>query len=459
VALMPNTIPRSGDVKIDVWVLGFTALLSISASVVSGLLPALQASKPDLNESLKAGASAVTVRPHTRRWRDWLVVAETTLSLILLIGAVLMIRSLWKLHNVELGFDPKNVLTMHFTIPDYKFAPITRQTWPVIWAQQTALIERVVERIKTTPGIVTVAATSSVPLRGPDGFCGFDIAGKPGKGYGANCRKVSNDYFRTMGIRLLKGRTFTEQDTQQSGNVVVVTEEFARRFFPNEEPLGQRLDPSDWNAEIVGVITDVRHKSPNHPLQPAYYVPLSQSMGFRPVSLVVRTAGDPSQLAPAMRHAVWAEDKDQPLEEIATMEQITADTIADSKFISITLAAFALIAMLLGAMGIYGVISYSVTQRSHEIGIRLALGAQTRAVQWLIIRQGMALVALGVGLGLAGALALTRLLEKLLFSVEPTDPLTFAFVPLLLSGVALAACYLPARRATRVDPLVALRDE
>jgi len=455
--LAPSAIPRVTDVKIDAWALGFTALLSISAGVISGLAPALQASKLDLNEALKAGARSATAQSPARRWRDCLVVAETALSLALLVGAGLMIRSLWQLNRVELGFDPKNVLTMHFTVPLYKFNPDGKQTWPFIAAQERALVERVVERVKTLPGVVSAAAANSVPLRGPDGFVGFDIVGKPSGRYGARFRVVTKDYFRTMGIRLLKGRTFTDQDTRQSGRVAVVTKELARRFFPNEEPLGQRLDPSDWNAEIVGVIADVRHKRPEQAVEPALYFPLSQEMWVRPVSLVVRTAGDPLQFAPAIRHAVWAEDKDQPLEEIATMEQITAAAIADSRFISVTLGAFALIALLLGATGIYGVISYTVAQRTQEIGVRMALGAQRGDVLRLVVKQGMLLALAGVGIGLLASFGLTRLVSGLLFGVSATDPLTFVTIALLLMFVAALACWIPARRATKVDPMVALR--
>jgi len=458
VALMPNTVPRSRDVKIDAWVLGFTALLSISAGVVSGLLPALQVSRPDLNEALKAGARGATAGASTRRWRDWLVVAETALSLILLVGAGLMIRSLWQLHRVEIGFNPKNVLTMHFTIPPYKFNPDKTRKRAFITAQERAFIERVVERVKPLPGVVSAAAATSVPFRGVDYYAGFDIVGKPAGRYGARFRVVSKDYFRTMGVRLLKGRTFTEQDTLQSGKVVVVTEEFVREYFPNELPLGQRLDPSDWNAEIVGVVADVRHKRPDQPLEPALYFPLSQEM-FNPMCLVVRTTGDPLQLAPAVRRAIRAEDKDQPLEEIATMEQIAAATISDSRFYSITLGVFALIALLLGATGIYGVISYSVAERTHEIGVRMALGAGRLDVLRLVLAQGMKLTLLGVGIGMLAALGLTRLMKSLLFGVSATDPLTFVAIAMLLTLVAALACWIPARRATKVDPLVALREE
>lgn len=455
--LAPDAIPRISDVKIDAWAMGFTALLTISAGVISGLAPALQASRPDPGEALKSGAA--TVQPSQRRLRDGLVIAETALILMLLIGAGLMIRSLWRLNQVELGFDPGSVLTMQYTIPDYRYPPITRESWPVVWAGQRALIERIIDRVKATPGVVTAAAASSLPMSGSDGYCGFSIAGKSGNGYGANCRYVSNDYFRAMGIKLLKGRLFTGQDTGQSGNVVVVTDEFVKRYFPNEEPLGQRLDPSDWNAEIVGVIADVRHKPPAHAIEPAYYVPLSQSTGFRPVSLVVRTMGDPSLLASAIRRAVWAEDGSLPLEEVATLERISANAVADTRFISVILGALGLIALMLGATGIYGVTAYNVAQRTREIGVRMALGAQPADVLRIVVRRGLWLALAGIVIGLTGSLWLTGLLSGLLFGVSSTDPLTYIAIVFLLMFVSALACFIPARRAAGVDPMIALRCE
>jgi predicted permease len=458
VALMPKTVPRSGNVKLDAWVLSFTVLLSLSVGIVAGLLPALQVSRPNLNESLKAGARSATAQARTRLWHAWFVVVETALSLLLLIGAGLMIRSLWQLQHVELGFDPKNVLTMHFTIPPYQFNPDKTQKRAFVEAQEQAFIKRVVERVQQLPGVVSAAATASVPLRGVDYMAGFDIVGKPPGKYRTRFRMVSQDYFRTMGIRLLKGRLFTAQDTPQSGKVAVVTEEFVRKYLPHDEPLGQRLDPTDRNAEIIGVVADVRHQRPNQPLEPAMYLSLSQE-AFSLVSLVIRTTGEPMQLAPAVRRAVWAENKDQPLEEIATMEQIAAASISDANFYSITLGAFALLALLLGALGLYSVVSYSVAQRTHEIGIRMALGAKRLDVLRLVLARGMKLTLLGIALGLLTAVGLTRLIKSLLFGVGVLDAPTFALVSLLLAAVGLLACYFPARRATQVDPLVALRHE
>jgi putative ABC transport system permease protein len=450
--LMPSTVPRRSDVEIDTWVLGFTALLSISVGIVSGLAPAIGASKPDLNEALKAGGRSATAQASTRRWRDWFVVAEIALSFVLLTGAGLMIRSLWQIHRVALGFDPENVLTTHFTIPPYKFNHDE--------VQERSFIERVVERIKPLPGVVSAAAASSVPLRGVDYHAAGKIIGKPGY-YSGRFRVAGNDYFHTMGVRVLKGRTFTEQDTQQSGKVVVVTDEFARRYFPNGEPLGQRLrTPSGAEAEIIGVVAVVRHKRFDQPVEPAYYLPLSQNQGsINTMSLVVRTAGDPLRLASAVRRAVWEEDKDQPLEELATMEQITAAAVSDLRFISITLGAFALLALLLSATGIYGVIAYSVAQRTHEFGVRMAMGAERLDVLRLVLARGMKLTLLGIAIGVSAALGLTQWMKSLLFGLSATDPLTFVAIAMLLTSVALIACWIPARRAANVDPMVAIRYE
>ena len=456
--LMPSAVPRSGDVKINAVVLVFAALISIAAGGLSGLLAALQASRLDLNETLKTGTQNATAQGRTRRYRDWLIIVEMALGLALLIDTGLMIRSLWQLHYIELGFNPKNILTMHFTIPPYRFNPDGTLKREFIESQQRTFVERVVENVKSLPGVVSVAATASVPLRGVDYFAGFDIAGKPPGGYGARYRVVGNDYFRTMGIRLLKGRLFTEQDTRESGRVAVISSEMARRFFPNEEPLGKRLDPSDWNAEVVGVVADVYYKKPDQPLEPAFYMPLSQG-SFNPICLVVRTGGDPLQIAPAVRRAIWTEDKDQPLEGVTTMEQITAAAFSELTFISVTLGVFALIALLLGATGIYGVISYTVVQRRHEIGVRMALGAQRGDVLRLVVKQGMSPALAGIGVGLLGSFWLTRLVSGLLFGVGATDPLTYLTTTALLTFIAALACWVPARRATKVDPIISLRCE
>ncbi|HKX27086.1 MAG TPA: ABC transporter permease, partial [Blastocatellia bacterium] len=459
--LLPKAMPRGEEVAIDGWVLGVTWLLSISVGIGSGLLPALRSSRPDLNESLKAGTPNSTLQVRTRRVHNWLVIAETALSLALLIGAGLMIRSVWQLRQVELGFNPDQVLTMHFTIPPHKYESLQKRERDSIEMSERAFIDRVVDRIRALPGVQSAAATASVPLRGVDYAAGFLIVGEQAPADGrlrARYRIVGTDYFRTMGIRLLKGRTFTDQDTAQSGRVVVVTAELARRYFPNEELLGRQLELFGEKAEIVGVVADVRHKRPDQPLESAFYIPFGQK-SFNPMALVVRTTGDPSQLAQSVRQAVWAEDKDQPVEGIATMAEITAAAISDSRFYSILLGAFALMALLLAATGIYGVTSYSVTQRTPEIGIRLVLGADRADVLRLILKEGMKLTSIGITLGLIAALGLTQLMKSLMFGISPLDPVTFGSVSALLTLVSLLASYLPARRAARTSPIVALRNE
>ncbi|MEP7274530.1 MAG: FtsX-like permease family protein, partial [Acidobacteriota bacterium] len=411
----------------------------------------------DINNALKVGARGVTPHTHTGRWRDYLVVIEMGLSFALMIGAALMIRSVWQLHRVELGFDPTNVLTMQFTIPPFKFNSDGKQTLASITTQKRAFIERVVERVKLLPGVVNAAAASSIPWR-RDGHIASNIVGKPGQ-YSCRWRVASSDYFRTMGMPLLKGRAFTDQDTPQSGKVVIVNAEFVRKYFPEEEPLGTRLGTlGSAQAEIIGVVADVRHNRFDQPMEPAYYAPLSQEMSGV-TYLVIRTNGDPLRHAGAVKSAVWAEDKNQPLEEIATLEEIKATTTSDSRFISSTLTVFASIALLLSTIGMYGVISYLVAQRKHEIGVRMALGAKQVDVAWLVLAKGMKLTLLAVAISMTVTLWLTRLLKSLLFGVSATDPPTFVAIAVLMMFVTIIACWIPVRRAAQVDPMIAIRYE
>jgi predicted permease len=455
VKLLPATFPRSSEVMLDTQILGFTVLLSFSVGILMGLVPILQVSKPDLNEALKSGVRSASASLRMRQLGNSLVIFEVALSLVLLVTAGLIIGSLWRLQHVELGFNPRNILTLNFTIPHYKFKGDD--------AQEIALIQRILDRVKTLPGVVSAACSASVPLRGVDYTGVFEIPGKPrlpDRNRNAQFRCVSDDYFRTMETRLLRGRTFNNLDNAQSSRVVVINEELARVYFPDEEVLGQRLivDDDNQEAEIVGVVADVRHAGVSKPMEPAYYQPLGQGMIY-PVCLEIRTFGDPLQLSSAVQEAIWAEDKNQPVEGISTMEEIVAAATADTKFLSILLGSFAFAALLLGALGIYGVLSYSVTQRTQEIGIRLALGAHVKDILQLIIGQGMKLVLAGLAIGLLGTLAITRLLTGLLYGVSATDPFTFVFVAAILLAVALFACWIPARRATKVDPIIALRCE
>ena len=454
VKLLPATFPRSSEVMLDTQILGFTALLSLSVGLLMGLVPILQVSKPDLNEALKAGMRSASASLRMRRLGNSLVIFEVALSLVLLVTAGLIIGSLWRLQHVELGFNPRNILTMNFTIPRYKFKNDE--------AQETEFIQRIVDHAKILPGMVSAAYTTSIPLRGVDYLGTFDIAGKsplPDRNRTAHFRSVSDGYFQTMGVRLLKGRVFNQQDNSQSARVVVLNEELARTYFDGEEVLGKHLKLHDSeDSEIIGVVANVRQQGVNQPMEPAYYEPLRQAV-MNPACLVIRTLGDPLQMSSAVREAIWAEDKNQPVEGISTMEEIVAASTSDTKFLSILLGSFAFAALLLGALGIYGVLSYSVTQRTQEIGIRLALGAHVKDILQLIIGQGMKLVLVGLAIGLLGTLALTRLLTGLLYGVSATDPFTFVFVAGILLVVALLACWIPARRATKVDLMIALRTE
>ncbi|MEK6322869.1 MAG: ABC transporter permease [Acidobacteriota bacterium] len=453
VSLIPASVARGDSIAIDRWVLAFTMSLTFLTGIVFGLLPALQSSKASLAGALKSAGQNVTASTRARRLRSFIVVLEAALSLVLLAGAGLMIKSLWLLDRVEPGVQAAHLLTMQFTIPRYKLPEEQ---------QQAVFAGRVLDRIRALPGVVSAASTTSVPMRGVDYTVRFDLAGQPASqdlpSLAARWRVVSPGYFETMGIPLLKGRSFTEYDIPATPEVAVVSESFARAFFPSEDPLGKRIKITKREAEIVGVVGDDRHAGPRKPGEPAIYEAMNQTP-MDPVCLVVRTAGDPLSLAGAVKQAVWAEDRDQPVENVSTMDEIVAAATADTRFYSTVLTIFAFISLALGATGIYGVVSYTTTQRTYEIGVRIALGAETRDIARLVIGQGMAGVVTGVILGVVASIALTRALTSLVFDVSLTDPLTYVVVAVILMLTALLACYLPARRATKVDPMIALRHE
>jgi putative ABC transport system permease protein len=457
-AFSPSDIPRLKEAGIDGRVLGFTLLLSLLTTLLFGLAPAWQASKPDLNEALKEEGRGASGNAG-RRLRRLLVIAEVAVSVVLLVGAGLMLKSFIQLQRVQAGFDPRNLLTLEISLPPSKYSQNQ---------QQIAFFQQAVERIKTLPGVEAVGAVQDLPLRFNTNSFPIAIEGRPAAQAAqrplAVYRAVTDDYFRALGIPLLTGRAFTAEDHENSTPVIVINQTMARRFWPDQDPLGQRLrfgEPTDPVYTIVGVVGDIKHMGLNADEGPVIYQAHAQKRfaWLRWMTVVVRAQAEPLSLTAAVRRRIQEVDPEQPIYNVATMEELLGRSVAQPRFSTLLFGGFALLAMCLTVIGIYGVVSYTVAQRKREIGIRMALGAQVSDVLRLVMRQGMKLVLLGVVMGLAGALALTQVMQSLLFEVSATDPVTFAVISLLLIGVALVACYLPARQATKVDPMVALRYE
>ena len=443
------------NLGINLPVLGFTLALSVVSGVVFGLAPAWQLSKPDLNLALKEGGRGSG--PSSHRLRGSLVVFEVALSLVLLVGAGLLVRSFLAILKTDPGFNPNSLLTMSVILPAAKYKDE---------AQITAFFSDLVNRVKVLPGVQSTALVNYLPLGGSNSSDAFLVEGLPQPAPGqeniGRYRVCSPDYFQTMAISLLKGRAFTEQDKAGAAPVVIVNETLAQRYWPNDEAVGKRirfdgpLDRAPW-MQVVGIIRDVKHEM-NIPVRPEFYLPHAQDP-WNSMVLVTKTAGDPAAMAGIIRQQVWAIDKDQPVFAVRTMEEVRSISIALYSFSSVTLGIFAGVALLLAAVGIYGVMAFAVTQRTHEIGVRMALGARSRDVLKMVVMNGMKLALIGVAIGLAGAWALSGFMKALLFGVEATDVLTFTAVSVCLLLAALLACWLPARRATKVDPLVALRYE
>ncbi|HEV2864463.1 MAG TPA: ABC transporter permease [Pyrinomonadaceae bacterium] len=459
IAASPVDIPRLKEVGLDARVVGFTTAVSVLTGVLFGLAPALQVSRAQLADSLKEGARGSTEGGGRVRARSLLVVAEVALSLVLLAGAGLLLRSFERVRAVDPGFDPQNVLTVGLSAARSKY-----QTGE----QQAAFFGDVVRRVSESPGVVSAGLTSMLPLSGDNSAGTFLIDGRPAPAASekpkANYRVVSPDYFRTMGIALKSGRAVTEHDTNDAPRVIVINEALARRYFSGEDPLGRRirietdpqLEPNPPAREVVGVVADVRHESLEAPAEPEYYLPYRQAPE-RYMEVVARMA--PGVGAEALRAAVKAVDREQYVPEVAPMSKLLSESVARRRFQMLLLGLFAAAALVLAAVGIYGVMSYAVTQRTHEIGVRLALGAEGGDVLRMVVGQGLGLALAGVGVGLLAALVLARAISGLLYGISPADPVTFASVSLLLVAVALFACVVPARRATRVDPMIALRHE
>jgi putative ABC transport system permease protein len=458
-SFIPDNVSQARAISIDYKVLGFTLLVSVATGLIFGLAPAIQSVRFNQAETLKEGGRDAATGGSGKRLRGLLVMAEVAISLVLLIGAGLLINSFLRLRNVDPGFRAENLLTMKIVLPELKYE---RK------AQRSAFYTDVVQRVQSLPGVRSAAVTTNLPLYFQGNSISISIEGKPEPPPGQEpiivTRIISPGYFDTMSIPLLKGRALTDQDTDDSPNVVVISENMARRYWPGEEALGKRIavgkvkSAEDW-IQVVGVVKDVRQFELNADPKPQMYLTHRQYGFFDAQDLVVKTDVDPATLAGAVRKAVAEVDKDQPVSNIRTMETILADSIARQRFSMLLLAIFASVALVLAAVGIYGVMSYSVAQRTHEIGIRMALGAQTSAVLKLALGYGLKLVLAGIAIGFIAALVLTRVMSTLLFGVTATDPTTFALISLLLIGVAAIASYIPARRATRVNPLIALRYE
>jgi putative ABC transport system permease protein len=458
--LIPEQMALAASLKLDVRILMFTIAISIVTGIVFGLVPALQSANFDLNDALKQSSGRMT---STGRLRSAMIVFEVALSIVLLVGAGLLIQTLFQLFRQYSILEPEKVLTMRTILPreKYKEAP-----------QRNQYFQQVLQRIEHLPGVVAAGYSTSIPLMWKGGTSGFYPEGLkapvPGMAYDANHRQVTAHYLKAMNIPLRQGRYFESSDNAQSLPVAIINETMARQYWPGENALGRRFkigDPDEpgkqWK-EIVGIVADIRQMGIDEPVKAEMYFPNEQVTdwpGYTPRDLAIRTNGDPSNLAGAVRQIIREIDPDQPVSNVATMAEVLGTEAAQRRMGMIMLAGFAALALLLASLGIYGVLAYFVTQHTNEIGVRQALGATPRDILLLVLRKGMGLTLTGVAIGLAAAFALTRLMSSLLFGVTAADPLTFATVPLLLVVVALLACYIPARRATKVDPLVALRYE
>ena len=454
-AVVPEDMPFWMKFDLDLRVLGFTLAISFLTIILFGIAPALQSARTDLNNILKEGGRGAG--SSRNRLRSLLVVAEVALSFVLLAGAGLMVRSLAKLEGVQSGINPERVLTVEVPLPRAKYPKPE---------QASTFFGQLIERVETLPGASSVAAASGLPLRSRWGRSltveGWSVL-SVGQAPMINHVVVTPNYFRTMGIPLLEGRDISEADAAGSTRVTVVDERLARQYWPNESAVGKRIrfgppeDNEPWHT-VVGVVGAVRHERLDRDTRQSIYVSYLQ-IPVRGMAVAIRAAGDPESLGKAIRKEVLALDKDQPVTNMMTMDAVISRSVWQQRFYTILFGVFAVLALVLASVGIYGVMTYAVARRTQEIGIRMALGARAVDVLKLIIRNGMALITVGVVIGLIGAVALTRLLTTLLFGVTPTDTVTFAVISAVLIVVALLACYLPARRAAKVDPLVALRYE
>jgi putative ABC transport system permease protein len=457
VAISPIDLTSLGHIELSYPVLAFTAAVAILTAVICGFAPAFEGSRTDVQETLKDGARQAGAGVRHRRLRQTFVVAEIALAVVLLVGAGLMLRSFDSLSRSGTGFDATNVLTMRMQLPVAKY----RRD-----GDRIRFFSQLTARVADIPGVRAAGVVSYLPLAGLGAATGFTIEGEPppapGQDHVCDVSVCDNGYFRALNVRLLRGRLFSEREMVERSNVVVVNEALVRQYFPHEDPLGKRLtiEMTDPNVptEIIGVVADIKIVDLATPARPSTYWPHPQ-LAYNAMTLTVRTASDPQSFAAAVERQVHQIDKDEPVSDVRTMEAWVSRSLAQSRFNSMVLAVFAGLALLLAAIGIYGVMSYAVSQRTSEIGIRLAIGADEWMILKLIVGNGIRLAAIGLGTGIALALVLTHTLTSLLFGTTPTDPLTFAAVIAVLAGVALLATYLPARRASRIAPVEALRSQ
>ncbi len=447
-------IPGWQHVGVDKTAFVFTLIVSALTGLIFGLAPALQATKLNFSEALKEGGKGSASKGSSNRARSLLVVSEIALSLVLLIGAGLMIRSFVQLMRSDLGVNPTGVLTMQISLSTEKYSPPE---------QRVNFYQQLLERVSALPGVLKAGATSNLPLSGSNrstvlisaGQTIFPLSKKPDVNY----RSVSLDYFTAIGTRISKGRNFTDGDRPGSPRVALVNEAFANQFFADQEPVGQQFKiDNNQPIEIIGVVANVINNDLDNITEPDMYLPFAQDP-WRSMFLVIHTGADPNQIASAVRSEASAIDKSLPVFNIKAMQQLIGERLSPKRLATVMIGFFGLMALVLASVGIYAVMSYSVTQRTHEIGIRMALGARPQDIFKLVVGHGIMLTAIGLVIGLAGAFAMTRAMSQILYGVTATDPLTFIGISLLLASIALLACYIPARRATKVDPMVALRYE
>jgi predicted permease len=459
ISLNAADLPRIQSAGLDVTVLAFTAAIAIVTSIIFGLAPALRASSPNLTEFMKEGRGTTAGGSH-QRLRGALVVVETTLGLTLLVVAGLLLRSFHRLLSVDPGLNPHGVLTLTFDLPDKKYSD----------QQQIEFYTQLLPRLQTIPGVVSAAAVTPLPLSGNGAIITFQIEGRPvpkAEEPAADIKVATPNYFHTMNIPLLSGRDFTEHDTDKAPGVVIVNQAFAQRYFPNENVLGKRITPGASNSgepkprEIIGVVANVKGRKLDVEDVPEYYIPDTQ-LNFGSMTFCLRTSVEPHSIASAVRSVVSSTDPDLPLYDIKTMDEYLSATLATPRFQAMLLEAFAGLALLLTAVGLYGVIAYAVALRTHEIGVRITLGATPANVVRMVLKSGLRLTAIGVAAGIVLSLIGARFatsFSSLLFGVKPTDFLTFAAVATIVALVSLLACYIPAYRASKVDPMIALRYE